>query len=186
MALTISDLGSIGEFLSSVAVMASLIYLSFQIRHNTRSLTSAAIQDINTDSQRLLLALTDLPLAKIMLKVQTNQQLSEQEAFIAGNWLAAAMRGWENQFYQYRHGLLEKEIYEARMNALLDKVVRTTFGRKWWQESGRKIYSRRFLLVVDGFMAAENICPSGKVNEGDAEQRLLLPSPPARDADQDQ
>jgi hypothetical protein len=35
--MTISDLGSIGEFISSIAVVVTLIYLSFQLRQNTRA-----------------------------------------------------------------------------------------------------------------------------------------------------
>jgi len=35
--LTLSELGSLGEFVGAVAVVLSLVYLAVQIRQNTRS-----------------------------------------------------------------------------------------------------------------------------------------------------
>jgi len=162
MPITLAELGSLGEFISSVGVVASLVYLSFQIRQNTHNLRASAIQEVNTDSQNLLLTLTDPQLARVMIKVSNNQLLDETEAYIAGNWLSAAMRGWENQYYQYQHGLLGREIYESRLNALIDKVARTEFGRQWWNESGRKIYSKKFLSLVDEVIQKETVEKSSK------------------------
>ena len=34
--MTISDLGSIGEFVSSIAVVFSLVYVAIQVRENSR------------------------------------------------------------------------------------------------------------------------------------------------------
>ena len=42
--MTLDDLGNIGEFLGAIAVVASLLYLSMQIRQNTRSVKSATAQ----------------------------------------------------------------------------------------------------------------------------------------------
>jgi hypothetical protein len=36
--MTIMELGALGEFLGSIAVLATLVYLSVQIRQNTRSM----------------------------------------------------------------------------------------------------------------------------------------------------
>ena len=36
--MSIQDLGSIGEFISSIAVIVSLVYLAIQVRHNTAQL----------------------------------------------------------------------------------------------------------------------------------------------------
>lgn len=157
--INISDLGSLGEFIGSIGVISSLIYVSVQIRQNTRSIRASAIQEINTDSQNLLLTLTNPILAQVMHRMETNKALDENEAYIAANWLSAAMRGWENQYYQYKHGLIDKEIYESRLNALAYKVARTEFGRNWWFESGRKIYSKAFLIVVDNIIKNELQAP---------------------------
>ena len=38
MTLTIQDLGALGEFLGSIAVLVTLIYLAFQTRQNTQAI----------------------------------------------------------------------------------------------------------------------------------------------------
>ena len=41
--MTLSDLGSIGEFIGSIAVIISLIYVAIQIRDNTRQLVRSEL-----------------------------------------------------------------------------------------------------------------------------------------------
>ena len=36
--MTLQDLGNLGEFISAVAVVVSLVYVAYQIRQNTRQL----------------------------------------------------------------------------------------------------------------------------------------------------
>jgi hypothetical protein len=36
--MTLQDLGSIGELVGGIGVVVSLVYLAFEIRHNTRGL----------------------------------------------------------------------------------------------------------------------------------------------------
>lgn len=47
--MSISDLGSLGEFIGSIAVLVTLIYVALQIRHNTHA-TRAASHHAITDA----------------------------------------------------------------------------------------------------------------------------------------
>ena len=47
--MSIQDLGSIGELVAAVATVATLIYLSIQIRNNTRSDEFAAMERVTAD-----------------------------------------------------------------------------------------------------------------------------------------
>ncbi len=40
MTMTIQDLGALGEFLGSIAVLATLIYLALQTRQNTAAIAA--------------------------------------------------------------------------------------------------------------------------------------------------
>ncbi len=59
MTLTIQDLGALGEFFGSIAVLVTLIYLAFQTRQNRMAIGAqldaarlGAIQNIRLASQR--------------------------------------------------------------------------------------------------------------------------------------
>ncbi len=49
MTLTIQDLGALGEFFGSIAVLATLIYLALQMRQNTMAI-SAQVEGARTSS----------------------------------------------------------------------------------------------------------------------------------------
>ena len=42
MSLTIAELGALGEFIGSILVFATLIYLVIQVRQNTKGINSAS------------------------------------------------------------------------------------------------------------------------------------------------
>jgi hypothetical protein len=87
--MTIQDLGALGEFVSAIAVIITLIYLSIQ----TRLTRKAAEEAANFASQEALRAvptmyaryrvLTSTPeLAGIMVKARGDQELSETEKIL--------------------------------------------------------------------------------------------------------
>ncbi len=45
--VTIQDLGSLGELIAAIATVATLIYLAFQIRANTRSVRASSFQELD-------------------------------------------------------------------------------------------------------------------------------------------
>ena len=49
--MTIQDLGSIGEFVASIGVIVSLVYLAVQIRQNSKQLGDSAKQATQTSIQ---------------------------------------------------------------------------------------------------------------------------------------
>ena len=49
--MTIFELGALGEFVGSLAVIVTLIYLAAQIRHNTSGLRSATLSAISERQQ---------------------------------------------------------------------------------------------------------------------------------------
>ena len=51
--MLLDDLGNVGEFLGSIAVVVSLLYLAVQIRQNTRSVRAAVYQEFTRESSQL-------------------------------------------------------------------------------------------------------------------------------------
>jgi hypothetical protein len=45
--MTLQDLANLGEVIGAIAVIATLIYFTFEIRQNTRAVRRAATQDIH-------------------------------------------------------------------------------------------------------------------------------------------
>ncbi len=57
--MTLEQLANMGEFVSEIAVIASLIYLALQIRQNTKSVRSSTLLDNTAIWTNLLTQISD-------------------------------------------------------------------------------------------------------------------------------
>ena len=126
---TAALLGNIGEFVSAIAVVATLFYIALQVRHakdateaNTRSIEeSRRVAMVDSYVRRLeameraaiQLALSG-ELADIVARVQAEgvAALNDAERLRLLNWEQARLFRVEAQFYQWQQGLLDHEYYD--------------------------------------------------------------------------
>jgi len=110
--MTLQQLANLGEFVSGLAVIASLIFLAFQIRQNTKTVKSANLFGNIEIWSNMLLTISDAEhmsaymygasgLENIRPKEYTQFILQSRVLFVA----------FENQYYQYCNGSLDEETY---------------------------------------------------------------------------
>ena len=136
MDLSIQELGSLGEFVSAFAVLATLIYLAIQVRQNVK-LTKASIRESRTAaSQRVLFAIRED--AEIIMK--TGERTPAEELRLQQLY-SAMFRDWEAYIYQKDQGLLDESEWLAIASAIGNSLKRELV-RKIWDER-QHIYSKR-------------------------------------------
>ncbi len=136
MDLSIQELGSLGEFVSAFAVLATLIYLAIQVRQNVK-LTKASIRESRTAaSQRVLFAIRED--AEIIMK--TGERTPAEELRLQQLY-SAMFRDWEAYIYQKDQGLLDESEWLAIASAIRNSLKRELV-RKIWDER-QHIYSKR-------------------------------------------
>ena len=120
--ITISDLGSLGEFVGAIAVVGTLFYLAIQVKHgkeateaNTRSLDEnrkialvqryQATRDAQIANQRLLVDSPHMP--KIALKALDEgvESLSEEEAYRMQRFSLSTVLILDVSYFAYQNGL---------------------------------------------------------------------------------
>jgi len=129
-------LGNFGEFISAIAVVATLFYLAVQVRHskesvdaNTRSLDENRILQmavtyqsrVENISANTRITAESEGLAEIVEKVteagwpapESLDRLSPVERTRVSSWALLAYLNIENLHYQYELGLLEPSFYES-------------------------------------------------------------------------
>ncbi len=89
--MTLSDLASLGSFVSGIAVLVSLIYLALQIRQNTRTQRVTAHQNRQDFAQQFLLKLSEEPTAAVFLRGAAGSPDLTPAEFLQFN---ALMRYW--------------------------------------------------------------------------------------------
>ena len=108
-------LGNYGEFVGAIAIVITLIYLSFQLRQNTRSINSnnsnTVMQGLNTFNTALF---ADPELVRVFYSgVASPQSLSASERQQFAHMAASLMNFYRNLYHQYIDGTYSKERWHS-------------------------------------------------------------------------
>lgn len=147
--MSIADLGSIGELVSAIGVIASLIYVGIQIKTNTEATRSATRQALaDQDLMYVVAGIDSSVLAEATAKIEKRQNVSAVEASQLVQHQHLNVRIAENAFYQHKLGLLEDVVWERYLVILSLQIQHNQYARKHWSHY-RDSYSRDFQMVVD-------------------------------------
>lgn len=143
--MSLDDLGNLGEFVSALAVVVSVLYLAIQIRQNTRSLRAQAHQSITThigELNRTIVEHEDV--AEILERgLEDPTVLTPDEARRFNAYNSARFRHYDNLYYQYRVGVLEPSQWEGFSRMLRYHFMQAGL-RRWWNDS-TAFYSPEFV-----------------------------------------
>ncbi len=146
--MSLSDLGNLGEFVSGLAVVISLLYLAVQIRQNTRSLRAGAHQSITSHIAELNRTIVEnAEVARLMeVGLRDLMALSPEDRRRFNAYNSARFRHYDNLYYQYRAGTLEESQWSGLRNLLRFHLSQPGIVR-WWEEA-RAFYSPDFVAYV--------------------------------------
>ena len=151
--MSLSDLASIGSFVSGLAVLASLIYLSLQIRQNTLTHRATAHMGRYAFAREQTQLLMDPRTAALTLKAfQDIENLSEVEAFQSHNHLQTFILGSEEMFWLHGQGFLDDHAFDAQMSVLL-QLLGSPAGRASWK-IGKSLMAPAFQKYVEHRLAS--------------------------------
>ncbi len=142
LAMTILELGALGEFVGAIGVIATLVYLAAQIRQNTRAmeegrrLALAQTYQMRADALQSMLvqAANSEHVGPILVKLTSHgypedigalDQLSSEERGRFRQWQIAQQTHWDNLFFQYQQGFLDKEYYQDAFRERVKRLAPT-------------------------------------------------------------
>jgi hypothetical protein len=148
--MSLSDLASLGSFVSGVAVLVSVIYLAIQVRQNTRNLRAqnaiahfqmvANMNEIGADPRY----------SNLFAKGMRGDSGIEQGEYLQFAYL---MRTFVTNFYT--EWLLDRETLLHRGTYSSQRSLYTRFGmgqpgmRAWWRTYGSQ-FPTEFRAEIDG------------------------------------
>jgi len=140
--MTLIELGAIGEFLGSLAVFATLVYLSVQLRQNTRAmdeskkLALAQTYQMRADALQMMLVhaadsehigpiITKLTTAGYPEEIGALDSLSIEDRGRFRQWQIAQQTHWDNMFFQYQQGFIDDEYYRDSFKERVRRLAPT-------------------------------------------------------------
>jgi hypothetical protein len=139
-------LGNLGEFIGAIVIVATLIYLTMQVRQNTNALHAQSRQTVLSSAQDGLFAMMENP--DVLLSIVKTNSLTPEEHVKLHFWLAAFMRLREFSWLQYRDGITNESQWSTEL-VVIHSVLSSHRARLWWDSVGRKIYGAGFVEFVD-------------------------------------
>ncbi len=132
--MTISELGGLGEFLSSIAVLTTLIFLVIQLRQNAKLMRRANARLASDANSRTLVALLDEGVSELFIKgLNSLESLSEVERYRFDNAFANWLYACEEAFIDQREGMFPTDQFVRYENAVPGYLT-TPGGKQWWEE----------------------------------------------------
>lgn len=147
--MTLEQFASIGEIVSGVAVIISLVYLAIQIRTNTDAERSSTYQSIVSDFGAMNNTMASTPELSHMFvqAMEDYHQLSSDQKARISQIFFQCFRYFENMFYQHRKGYLDEEVWIGWKRLMLTYYSRPGF-QTWW-EHRREVYSEPFAIFLE-------------------------------------
>jgi hypothetical protein len=160
--VTLSDLADIAEIAGAIAVVVSLVYLAIQVRQNTDSVRSATLQANTALWSSLLSGLAERGTVEAYAAGLSGSKdispMQYTQFFLLCRGLFAA---FENQHYQFRRGVLDRETYEGYERAISEQLLAFPGFRMWWEQS-RSVFSPPFVAHVDEMIRRTPVATADK------------------------
>ena len=146
VALKLSNLADITEIVTSIAVLATLVYLAVEINQNTKALHGQSRQAVLDASQVEIFEFAHSP--ELAINIVKDGRLSEAESVQLHMALIATMRVREFSWLQYREGTIDQTQWATEF-VVMQVILGTPRTRHWWNTIGRPAFSPEFGAFVD-------------------------------------
>jgi len=162
--MTITELGSVGELIGSIAVLATLVYLAYQTQQTGRMLAQSKEAQIAAQTQGNLAGwdgvfrpiLEKPEVARLYRLVKTGERVpTEDEESLESLLFLIALR-LENLMIQLRLNPItvddHEKLFEKMLGIWINKLMKSPSSQQWWNEN-RTGFTPEFMNRMDDQLA---------------------------------
>ena len=142
--------GAIGELIGAVAVILTLLYLATQIRQNTKSNQTAAIQMMSAQNAEWLSLLSQPDGAAKLFYIDSVGGLghmSEEDSSRYVSLIIHMCRLYDTQYHLYQIRAIPEELWESS-KASLARTMESKAAQQSWRMT-RGLFTESFTNLVD-------------------------------------
>ncbi|HEX7761144.1 MAG TPA: hypothetical protein VF459_16680 [Caulobacteraceae bacterium] len=150
--MTLSDLASVGNLVSGIAVLVSLVYLAQQTRQNSKH-TRALIQQGRAlqSAENPLRHAENASLTELRLRGDEGDLTLDRVQYTRYFLMRVSVFwNWDDQFHQHRDGLLDSDRFAGTIR-LMELQSQLPGCRSVWQQA-RMVFGSEFQSFLDNIM----------------------------------
>lgn len=145
--MTMESLGNLGDFISSLAVLVTLVYLSVQTKLMVKATRQQSHSDILARRQELMTLLMDRDFIAVYGKGCSALPLDALDAQRFTSFAISFLSHTQDTWIQYRAGLIDEQVWEAESSIMAVSFTQPGF-LAWW-EHGRQFLIPEFARVIE-------------------------------------
>ena len=148
-------ISAIAEVVGVIAVVVSLIYLSIQIRQNTKVAGAATRQAIADSTENLASdILNNGEIAEIFVRHINGEDLSAVESLRLEARCFRDMQHWENIYFQFSEGMVSQDQWSGFRKNLVALLGISAYRKYWEHEASH--YSDQFQAEMSSIIYESN------------------------------
>lgn len=143
-------IGAISETIGAAGVIATLLYLSLQVRASTRvSAVESKLVSASFQIDFLKSLVQDPELQEILLRGRKNPtSLSVEEYYRFSNLVHIAFGSFSAAHFQFRQGAVsESDFFENLIT--IRYFLYSAGGLQWWEKIGKYMFGPDFVAVIE-------------------------------------
>ena len=152
MTINWDAIGAIGDFVGSIGVLISLVYLAVQTRNSAAETRDATVQSVMQLAIQFRAESYSGELVDIRLKAAKGESLSMEETLKFEGYLSALFELNELAFVQYQKNKLDPEYFEA-WGRRTQAAIAVPRIQQFWKKT-KSGYRRSFVDYIDQMISA--------------------------------
>lgn len=154
--MTLSRLSAISEIISSIAILATLVYLAIEVTQNTKLLEADSLQaTMDGDVQLALFRVNDPSIGQSFV----NPDMTDREKEKLNTFLFAWMRIKEADWLKHESGIMDEATFATYKTSLVGPLASLN-PYKWWNHfKGQGLWNAGFEAYVDEVLEGVEITP---------------------------
>lgn len=145
--MDIQTLGNLGEFIGSLAVLVTLVYLAIQTRQTVTVARQTSLSDILERRQELMTQLMDRDFIEVWGKGCSKQQLDAPDAQRFTSFAISFLSHVQDVHIQFKAGLIDYKVWEAERRLMAVSFNQPGF-LDWW-EHGQQFVTEEFAREIE-------------------------------------
>ena len=147
---SLSEWASIAEIAGAVAVVASLLYVGYEIHRNTKVGLAANRQAIAARAQELALYSAETDIFRLLFASDVDRtELTESQRNLLTAYIGALLRTTEEAYLLYQDELLDEEYWMTRAGVMLAALRSAEAREIYYNTRDAGFYTKDFVSWAD-------------------------------------
>ena len=154
--MNLSSIADIADLLAALGVIASLLYVGYQVKETRKAVRAATAQARTDLGVQLITSRYTSDIAELLVKSQEKPDaVTKAEKIALTSFFSAHVRHAQNLFYQQQQGLLDPYFSYGVARTATYWIKNYPWAEEEWKQVQREVAAPEFAEFIEAELARE-------------------------------